>query len=310
MSAPPKSSSRLPLHLDSELCFVLPDFLAREFEYARSLEQGIMDNLHPEFTHQYRVTLRRMRSLCVLLSEVIPCFELAILKPHLKTLMKQTNLLRDLDVFTLDTNQYLVMLPEQHSSLTRIFADIDAMKNAEQVRVASWLASLAYQTHCAMVRNSLERTKQYDLLKNDIELVTFANQKIANQFRKVNKSQRKISPASKDDVIHTLRIKCKALRYLLECFSALYPAQQHKENVTQLKLLQDKLGDFNDTSTQIAFFTQLRKDKRYNKPDRQVLKSLIKEIKQAHEQSRQSTLLRLKSFDSFINDASTLEIYR
>ncbi|MFG0392100.1 CHAD domain-containing protein [Vibrio sp. zbq_2] len=46
-----------------------------------------MDNLHPEFTHQYRVTLRRMRSLCVLLSEVIPCFELAILKPHLKTLM-------------------------------------------------------------------------------------------------------------------------------------------------------------------------------------------------------------------------------
>ncbi len=46
MSAPPKSSSRLPLHLDSELCFVLPDFLAREFEYARSLEQGIMDNLH------------------------------------------------------------------------------------------------------------------------------------------------------------------------------------------------------------------------------------------------------------------------
>ncbi|MCV5942057.1 CHAD domain-containing protein, partial [Escherichia coli] len=61
MSAPPKSSSRLPLHLDSELCFVLPDSLAREFEYARSLEQGIMDNLHPEFTHQYRVTLRRMR---------------------------------------------------------------------------------------------------------------------------------------------------------------------------------------------------------------------------------------------------------
>lgn len=113
MSAPPKSSSRLPLHLDSELCFVLPDFLTREFEYARSLEQGIMDNLHPEFTHQYRVTLRRMRSLCVLLSEVISCFELAILKPHLKTLMKQTNLLRDLDVFTLDTNQYLAMLPEQ-----------------------------------------------------------------------------------------------------------------------------------------------------------------------------------------------------
>ncbi|MDW1632548.1 CHAD domain-containing protein, partial [Vibrio sp. Y176] len=63
-------------------------------------------------------------------------------------------------------------------------------------------------------------------------------------------------------------------------------------------------------STQIAFFTQLRKDKRYNKPDRQVLKSLIKEIKQAHEQSRQSTLLRLKNFDSFINNTSTLEIYR
>ncbi len=108
-----------------------------------------------------------MRSLCVLLSEVIPCFELAILKPHLKTLMKQTNLLRDLDVFTLDTNQYLVMLPEQHSSLMRIFADIDAMKNAEQVRVASWLASLATK-RIALWFETTERTKQYDLLKTTL----------------------------------------------------------------------------------------------------------------------------------------------
>ena len=102
-----KPSFHLPLHADSELDFVVPYFFLSEFDYARSLELGIIEDLDPEYTHQYRVTLRRIRSLCLLLRELLPPFEQRILKPHLKIMMKKTNKLRDLDVFILDKSQYI-----------------------------------------------------------------------------------------------------------------------------------------------------------------------------------------------------------
>ncbi|MCV5388315.1 CHAD domain-containing protein, partial [Escherichia coli] len=110
-----KPSFHLPLHADSELDFVVPHFFLTEFDYARSLEQGVIDDLDPEYTHQYRVTLRRIRSLCLLLRELIPPFEQRILKPHLKIMMKKTNKLRDLDVFILGKKQYIEMLPNHKS---------------------------------------------------------------------------------------------------------------------------------------------------------------------------------------------------
>lgn len=249
-----KPSFHLPLHADSELDFVVPHFFLSEFDYARSLEQGVIEDLDPEFTHQYRVTLRRIRSLCLLLRELIPPFEQRILKRHLKIMMKKTNKLRDLDVFILGKKQYIEMLPNHKSSLEQLFGFIEAERAYEQARVTRWLATKEYTTHCTLVRNSLLRSTQHERVDSNVPALLFASQKISDQFKKVDKARRKISDKSRDSVIHSMRIKCKALRYLLEGFSTLYPSQQHKNNVKQLKLLQDKLGDFNDTSSQIEFF--------------------------------------------------------
>ncbi|MGY5774574.1 CHAD domain-containing protein, partial [Vibrio antiquarius] len=230
-----KSSFQLPLHTDSELDFVVPHFLLTEFDYARSLEQGIVHDLGPEYTHQYRVTLRRIRSLCLLLRELIPPFEQRILKPHLKIMMKKTNKLRDLDVFILDKSQYIEMLPNHKPSLEPLFGFIESERAYEQTKVARWLATQEYTMHCTLVRNSLLRSTQHERVDNNVPALLFASQKVSEQFKKVDKARRKISDKSCDNVIHSMRIKCKALRYLLEGFSALYPSPQHKNNVKQLK---------------------------------------------------------------------------
>ena len=52
-------------------------------------------------------------------------------------------------------------------------------------------------------------------------------------------------------------------------------AQRFVAGVKQLKLLQDKLGDFNDTSSQIEFFTQIKEAVNLNKKDRKTLKKLL-----------------------------------
>ncbi|HHX8276041.1 TPA: CHAD domain-containing protein [Vibrio diabolicus] len=305
-----KSSFQLPLHTDSELDFVVPHFLLTEFDYARSLEQGIVHDLDPEYTHQYRVTLRRIRSLCVLLRELIPHFEQRILKPHLKIMMKKTNKLRDLDVFILDKSQYIEMLPNHKSSLEPLFGFIESERAYEQAKVARWLATQEYTMHCTLVRNSLLRSTQHERVDNNVPALLFASPKVSEQFKKVDKARRKISDKSRDSVIHSMRIKCKALRYLLEGFSALYPSPQHKNNVKQLKLLQDKLGDFNDTSSQIEFFTQIKEAVNLNKQDRKTLKKLINVLSEHHALSRQTILTHLSQFESFIRDTNTQNLYR
>lgn len=305
-----KSSFQLPLHTDSELDFVVSHFLLTEFDYARSLEQGIVHDLDPEYTHQYRVTLRRIRSLCVLLRELIPPFELRILKPHLKIMMKKTNRLRDLDVFILDKSQYIEMLPNHKPSLEPLFGFIESERAYEQAKVARWLATKEYTTHCTLVRNSLLRSTKHARVDNNVPALLFASQKVSEQLKKVGKARSKISDKSCDNVIHSMRIKCKALRYLLEGFSALYPSPQHKNNVKQLKLLQDKLGDFNDTSSQIEFFTQLKEAVNLNKKDRKTLKKLLNVLSEHHDTSRQTILTHLDQFEAFIHDINTQSLYQ
>ena len=99
-----KKVADFKLSADSDLSFLLPRHLMHEFDYARTLEKGVIAETEPEFNHQYRVTLRRIRSILLLLKANFCPFEFKLLKPHLKLLMKQTNTLRDLDVFLIDSD--------------------------------------------------------------------------------------------------------------------------------------------------------------------------------------------------------------
>lgn len=305
-----KSTFRLPLYFDSELYFILPQYFISEFSYAKSLENGVILGQDPEFNHQYRVTLRRIRSLCVLLKEILSPFERKILLTNIKLLMKRTNLLRDLDVFLGDKPRYLAMLSEHEASLDYVFSIIERRHEVEQQHVAAWMQSRMYLKTSVMIDNSLLRALQYENRAKPISPAHYANHKTLKQFNKVSKFSHSITINSSDEEIHSLRIQCKSLRYLLEGFSALYSSSQHKENVKQLKFLQDQLGDFNDASTQIAFFTHLRKDPAVKVDDRKTLNALIKEIKRQHDHSRQSLLLHIQQFNQYLSEHSALELYR
>jgi len=59
-----------------------------------------------------------------------------------------------------------------------------------------------------------------------------------------------IGPDSPHEALHDLRKKGKELRYLLEFFASLYPADVVKPMVATLKGLQDVLGRFQDREVQ------------------------------------------------------------
>jgi CHAD domain-containing protein len=77
-----------------------------------------------------------------------------------------------------------------------------------------------------------------------------ADARLARAWRRVEKRGNAITADSPADDLHDLRKRCKELRYLLEFFAGLYDAAAHKTIVTELKKLQDNLGEFQDAESQ------------------------------------------------------------
>ncbi len=67
-----------------------------------------------------------------------------------------------------------------------------------------------------------------------------------------------------DEAVHQVRIQCKKLRYLVEFFSELLPAEETEHIEKQLRRLQNTLGLFNDYSVQqrslLSYWERKRKE--------------------------------------------------
>jgi CHAD domain-containing protein len=73
---------------------------------------------------------------------------------------------------------------------------------------------------------------------------------IRKQYRVVVESGLLIREDSLPDTLHSLRIECKKLRYLLEFFFSLFPKKTMKKIISWLKALQDNLGTYQDLQVQ------------------------------------------------------------
>lgn len=221
-------------------------------EVARKNERGMVKDLDTEFLHDYRVSLRRIRSLLSLFSGVYPEDSIHIWKTKLADTMKQTNRLRDLDVYLLDRARFYQSVPESmYAGLDVLFDLFQEERSNALEGVRALFQSLEYnQRMNAFAENfqSLENSGRGDLAQE--RTIDFANRLILKRYKKVAGIAGEIDDDTPDERVHELRIQCKKLRYLMEFFAGLYPDKTIKPLIKSLKGLQDVLGRFNDYSVQ------------------------------------------------------------
>ena len=215
-------------------------------------EQGILNDYDTEFLHDYRVSIRKIRSL---LGQLSPLFNAETLTKHtsdLKEIAGKTNRLRDMDVYLNSQNCYFSMLPEHlHNDLELFFVDVANKRTKENKIVSKMLLSKAYSSkiNSWLTFLSSETTKNRGA-EAEIPILELSNKYIYKRYFKILKQGEQVKPDSDDELFHKVRISCKKLRYLLETFSSLHPEKEIKAAVKQLKLIQDCLGNFNDMCVQ------------------------------------------------------------
>ncbi len=112
--------------------------------------RGVIADTDTEFLHQFRVNVRKLRSLISLLKKALPTTLIDTLKPKLSLIAGKTNKLRDLDVLILAHVSYRTMLPANfESGLNKLYGLIEKQRKQEKNKVARYLSSKDYKATIA-----------------------------------------------------------------------------------------------------------------------------------------------------------------
>ncbi|MCG7519543.1 CHAD domain-containing protein [Ruegeria sp. Ofav3-42] len=284
---------------------VATDIIRTYLAVARQNEAGVLADIDTEFLHDYRVSLRRVRSVISLFKGVFSPDQTTALKREFSDLMAPTGRVRDLDVYLLEKDDYFDLIPPNlHEGAKAMFAQFEKER-------AQALSSLSRRF----------RTASYDQQMNDLAALfsdhgnlqpgenadraayEYACALIWKRYRKVCKLARRITPDTPDDDVHELRIDCKKLRYLMEFFAPLFNAKAFKTIIKPLKKLQDNLGLFNDFSVQqealLRFVAQQSNNQgRANAQIAMSVGGLIAVLNQRQRTERDRVVANFQHFDS------------
>lgn len=216
-------------------------------------EDGTRKALDPEFLHDFRVAVRRSRAALGQVQGVFPEPVVEHFKTELKWLGRATGPKRDLDVYSMQLPDYREQLPTSAGeALAPLRTYLDRHSAEEQERLEEVLTGSRYRNLLEEWRRFLEQPvpESTDLPNAQRPLLEVASERIWKMWRRVFKRGRAIDEETPAEALHSLRIDCKKLRYLLEFFRSLYAEKEVARLVKSLKKLQDNLGDFNDLEVQ------------------------------------------------------------
>ena len=211
---------------------------------------------HAEALHQLRVGLRRLRAATKAFAEVTADPQQGKIKAELKWVMKQIGPARDLDVFGTDVLEPLRQIDTDDPHLAEAQRSYNEMRRQahESARssirsdrfrkilldLAEWIEVGPWTTDPA-----LKKVRERKITEHATELLT----RWRKRFRKRGRKISDLSPQQR----HSLRMRAKDLRYVIEFFASLFPGQengkQREAALAALEKLQDTLGALNDLTT-------------------------------------------------------------
>jgi CHAD domain-containing protein len=212
---------------------------------------GTIADHDTEFLHDLRVAARRTRSALSQLRGVLPGELTRPFNAELKWLGGVTGPLRDLDVYLLEMPVYRSMLPDHAAAdLEPLEGLIGAARRRAHRTVVRALGSARFADLVTGWRSTLETFAPLDDPIAERPVAALAGERIAKAYRRILKKGRRLDDDPPAEALHRLRIDAKKLRYLLEFFKNLYPADAIAGRIKELKRLQDILGGFNDMEVQ------------------------------------------------------------
>jgi len=222
---------------------------------------GTLDDVDSEFLHDLRVAVRRSRALQRELRGVFAPEPLRVFRDGFKELQRITGPVRDLDVQLWEFGELARGLPEDVAGdvapLRRLLDDHLVVERRAMVRALCGERTRALLDNWSDYLDELLRSEVAAGPDAARPIGDVVGPRIAKVYRRMVKMGKAIGDDTPAEALHELRKQGKELRYLLEFFASLYPADVVKPMVSSLKGLQDVLGRFQDREVQADLLRSL-----------------------------------------------------
>lgn len=272
--------------------------------FMRHNEWGILADYDSEFLHDYRVSLRKIRTILSLFKGVYSAEQTTRLQHQLKQHMQATSALRDLDVYLIQRQQFYDLLPQDlQNGLTAVFEFFEQQRSQQYAKVIRYLRSCDYQTSSTKLVQLFAAARSPEPgPKANRTIGTYTTKLIDRRTKKLSGAARKLNSTSSAAELHQLRIQCKKLRYLVEFIQPTFSQKRFKKLLNELKTLQNLLGTFNDLIVQQKRLADLltcslSTDKKRQQEALKSLKKLILSLHQLQVEKHHQIICQLQKYN-------------
>ena len=316
---PGSYSAKLNIQLDPDMRSdkATKTILRFLLQVMRINEANLEKDLDTEFLHDFRVAIRRTRSALGQIKYVFPIKTTNRFKKDFAFAGKLSNDLRDLDVYLLNENKYKAMLPPiLRDDIDPLF---DYLRKKRSKTLQKVIRSLKTKKYAKIMQDwdaflNKRRQNSVTAINADMSVIDLACKRIYKKYRNVVKTGSQILENTEDEMLHVLRIHCKKLRYLMEFFSSLFSRKKMDTLISQLKKLQDNLGDFNDLCVQREYLLNLIEElpttQQQNKKTLAAIGSLIGAMDKEKQTVKDAFAKTFSEFASSANQELFRELFR
>jgi adenylate cyclase len=207
-------------------------------------ERGALISDAPEFIHQMRVALRRLRSAMRLFRPILPPSFAPAITPPLKRLAGALGAARDWDVVIDELLAPVRTAFPEDERLVKLCDAAERQRHSAREEARRALQAPEYGRLMLELLAALHGAA-FDGADAPQTLRRFAS-------RRLRKLHRRTAALARDalglevDALHALRVGVKRLRYAMEFFAPLYRRATARQEIAALAKLQTRLGRFND----------------------------------------------------------------
>jgi inorganic triphosphatase YgiF len=258
-NAPARPVKAVPLELDEQgsVAAAFATIVRSCMAQVQANETGFLAGRDPEYLHQVRVALRRLRACSSLFKAVISQPAFAPVTAQLKQQNAALGRARDWDVFV---HEMLRALREQRADESAVIAfqrRCVRLGRAHLRAAQGVVASPAWQRlWLELGRLLAEGVSMPEHAASSLPLAGFAARLLQQReatLKKRGKRLQQLDPVGR----HRLRIAAKKLRYAAEFFATLFPKRRVRPYVQSLAGMQEVLGRLNDAATLLRLLPEV-----------------------------------------------------
>jgi CHAD domain-containing protein len=232
----------------------------------RANVQGTLEDLDPEYLHDLRVAIRRLRSALRLFAGVLGPRRSDSLRVELNWIGRLLGAVRDLDVFVLALQAQAQRLGESSAIAGLLIQELLRQREPAQAPLRTALVSRRFRTlMCRLNALASSPPPRRPRGAQGLPVAEAAPALIRKAQKRVLRLGRSIGPNSPATELHRLRILFKRLRYAGEFFQEAFvdPGSGEDPLADYLRAMarfQDCLGEHQDAVVAIARIQDLAKD--------------------------------------------------